>query len=412
MEQWRLIIKICEGLLALTALIGTSFAVLLLILCGPVAAYRMLLYREPDINTYTIFPQRLIDNAPPVSTLQKGSAVGFPEIVTFAYKGSRRTVRLADLLVATNTRAFIVIRDDTVLYERYLNGARRDSLNTSFSVAKSFMSSLIGIAIDEGKIKGANDPVIRYLPELKGRGLDSLTIRDMLTMSSGVPYEVFNDRTSWLKKPFSDDAKLYYSPNLRELALGVRHGEEPLNAYVRYNGYYMLLEGLILERVTHGTVSRYLQEKIWKPMGMEYPATWSLDSKADGFEKTDSGLNARAIDYARFGLLYLHRGQWNNQRIVPEKWVLKSTVPDPTDRRPWKVYVYWPESGGYYKYHWWGLKHSDGTYDYMASGLKGQEIYISPSRNIVIVRFGGEPDPNIQWSLVIRALIQSISRAK
>jgi len=402
------VIKILRRLIGLVLLLALGYLTLLFILQGPIVTYRMIRNGAPSIQTYTIFPQRRVDNAAPTSEMKQGSVAGFPETVTFPYKGSPRTAPLSNLFAETNTKAFIVIRNDTILYEAYPNGARRDSLNTSFSVVKSFISALVGIAIDQGKIKSVNDPVIQYLPELKGRGLDALTIRDMLTMSSGVPYQVSDDGMFWLAIPCSDDPRQYYSANLRQLALSVQRSDEPIGAYFRYNDYYSLLEGMILERVTGGHVAKYLQDKIWKPMGMKYPALWSLDSEADGFEKTNSALNARAIDYARFGLLFLHKGKWNRKQMISEQWVAESTTPDPTDQRPWKVYARWPQFGGYYKYHWWGLKNPDGTYDYMAWGVLGQIIYISPSRNTVAVRFGGQPDRNVIWSFVIRALIQSI----
>lgn len=102
--------------------------------------------------------------------------------------------------------------------------------------------------------------------------------------------------------------------------------------FVTTTTIYLLLEGLILERVTGVHVAEYLQEKIWKPLGMEYPASWSLDDEQDGFEKTGTSFNARAIDFARFGLLYLQKGKWNGKQIISEKWVADSTTPDPSDR--------------------------------------------------------------------------------
>ena len=408
MIQRRWIIKNLVRLCGLALFLGFGYFAAVFILRGPIVAYRMITNGAPNIYTYTIFPQRAIENTGTVSELKKESLAGFPETVTFPYHGSQRTMRLSDLFTQTDTKAFIVIHDDTVIYETYPNEARRDPINTSFSVAKSVTSALIGIAIDERKINSVEDPVIRYIPELKGRGLDTLTIRHMLTMSSGVPYQVSNDGMCFLALPFSDDAQQYYSPNLRKIALSVQRSDEPIGAYFRYNDDYLLLEGLILERVTGGHVAEYLQNKIWKPLGMEYPASWSLDSEADGFEKTNSALNARAIDFARFGLLFLHKGKWHGRQIISEKWVSESTAPDPTDQRPWRVYARWPQAGGYYKFHWWGLKNPDGTYDYMAWGVREQIIYISPSRNMVVVRFGAEPDPKIIWPFVIRSLIQVI----
>jgi CubicO group peptidase (beta-lactamase class C family) len=410
MKRTDPVTKTIRRLVVLALFCTIGYVAALAMARGPIATYRILTNLWPSIRTYTIFPQRRIESARVASNLKKENLAGFPETITFSSLpdfGHQTTMRLSDLFVQTDTKAFIVIRDDVVIYEAYPNGASRDSRNSSFSVVKSLISTLIGISIKEGKIKHINDRVIQYLPELKGRGLDTLTIREMLRMSSGIPFQESSGMFP-LAVPFSDDPRIHYSPNLREIALSVRASNEPIGAYFRYNDYYLLLEGLILERVTGGTVSQYLQDKIWKPMGMEYPATWSLDSESDGFEKTESGLNARAIDFARFGLMFLHNGKWNGHQIVSEQWVRDATTPDPTDRRPWKVAAFWPQVGGYYKFHWWGLNNPDGTYDYMARGYLGQIIYVSPSKNTVVVRFGGGPRPDGLWPFAIRALIQSL----
>jgi CubicO group peptidase (beta-lactamase class C family) len=407
MKQTSRVAKVTKRCIVLAGFCAIGYVGILAILRGPIATYRILTNLWPNIHTYRIFPQRAIETTRSASELKKENGVRIPDTITFPSFGRQTTMRLSDLLTQTDTKAFIVIRNDVVIYEAYLNGASRDSVNSSFSVVKSFISTLMGIAIAEGKIKSLDDKAIQYLPELKDRGLDLLTIRDLLRMSSGIPFEG-NSGMFLLAVPFSDDPRIHYSPNLREIALSVRAGNEPIGKYFRYNDYHLLLEGLILERVTGKTVSQYLQDKIWKPMGMEYPATWSLDSESDGFEKTEAGLNARAIDFARFGLLFLHQGQWNGRQIISPQWVQEATTPDPTDRRPWKVAEFWPQVGGYYKFHWWGLNNLDSSYDYMARGNLGQIIYVSPSKNTVVVRFGNGPSPDRVWPFAIRALVRSL----
>jgi CubicO group peptidase (beta-lactamase class C family) len=408
MKQTFQVAKATRKLSALAGLCAIGYVAAIATVQGPIATYRILTNLWPSIQTYRIFPQRTIETARPASEFKKEHGVRIPDSITFASFGRSTTIQLSDLLTQTDTKAFIVIRNDAVIYEAYPNGGSRNSFNSSFSVVKSFMSTLIGIAIAEGKIKSLDDRVIQYLPELKDRGLDPLTIRDLLRMSSGIPFEG-NSGMFLLAVPFSDDPRIHYSPNLREIALSVRAGDEPIGKFFRYNDYHLLLEGLILERVTGETVSQYLQDKIWKPMGMEYPATWSLDSESDRFEKTEAGLNARAIDFARFGLLFLHQGKWNGHQIVSPQWIREATTPDPTDLRPWKVAEFWPQVGGYYKYHWWGLNNLDSSYDYMARGNLGQIIYVSPSKNTVVVRFGNGPSPDRVWPFAIRELIRQLS---
>ena len=290
-----------------------------------------------------------------------------------------------------------------MIVENYYSSARED-IHTSFSVAKSFDSALIGAAIADGYIASLDEPVINYVPEIAGRGLDSLTIRNLLRMDSGIRYR---SEAEWLA-PFSDDALTYYPPNLRAIAYSVQPGSTPIGAAFHYNNFHPLLEGIILERATAMPVSRYLQERIWKPMGAQFPATWSLDSEASGFEKMESGINARAVDYARFGLLYLHNGEWNGQQILPAAWVAASTQPDAGDDRLFEGYPLWEEVDGYYGYHWWGLRNAGGSYDFMAHGHLGQIIYVAPRKNMVVVRLGEEPDEKVNWAFVLHGLVDEM----
>jgi CubicO group peptidase (beta-lactamase class C family) len=214
---------------------------------------------------------------------------------------------LEDYLETSGTTAFLVIHDDKLLYERYFNGYDETAIHTSFSMAKSFASALVGIAIDEGHIKSVNEPITNYIPELleKDGRFKSITIRHLLTMSSGIKYEEGGD-LPWSEE--ADDTKTYYSTNLRELALNCGIGGQP-GQYFEYNNYNPLLVGMILERATGMSVSRYLEEKLWKSLGMEADGSWSLDSTSSGFEKMESGVNARARDFARFGMLFVKEGK-------------------------------------------------------------------------------------------------------
>jgi CubicO group peptidase (beta-lactamase class C family) len=398
--------KLGGGLVGVGVLLVFLYVAALAVANDPATAYRQVTSGDSNISTYQIFPQRAIAPGGSVSTLQQASLATFPTTITYAFQGQQYTTGLDDLFAQTDTQAFIVVRDNTVVYERYLNGTSRDTLHNSFSMAKSFTSALIGIAIDEGKIQSVDDPLIRYVPELHGRGFDSLTLRDMLRMSSGV---AFHPDISFgpLNNFVSDDSRQYYTDNIRGLILSVHRSDQPIGADFHYNDFYPLLEGLILQRVTGETVAQYTQEKLWQPMGAEYPASWSLDSTPDGFEKMNSAFNARAIDFARIGLVFLNQGRWNGQQILSQRWVTESTTPDLADQRPWQENPAWPQAGGYYKYHWWGLTNPDGTADYLAWGKQGQHIYVSPSTNTVVVRLGGGEPPD-RWPFVLRALVHAM----
>jgi len=330
-------------------------------------------------DDYKHYGFHTIDKAPDAYNFAKGNRDAVPDTVEYKEGDAVKRVALSELLRSTGTHAFIVIRDNQVLSENYFNGYARDSLCTAWSVSKSVTSALVGIAISEGYIKSLDDPITNYLPELKDQGFSAITIKNLLSMGSGIQY-----RIGFL--PWDEFVLAGYYPNLRQLLLSDLKIIEPPGQSFHYNNFNVELLGLILERTTHRPPSQYLEEKIWKPIGMEYPATWSIDSEQDNFELTPILLNARAIDLAKFGRLYLNNGNWDGKQIVPENWVAESTVKDPNDHRPWETFSRWQDDGGYYKYLWWGISHRKGDYSYMGIGTYGQFIFVSPRTRVVIVR--------------------------
>jgi hypothetical protein len=361
----------------------------------------------PHVTDYERFPYHSIENAPPAYHFAKGTAESVPAIVEFNDGGSMKKVALDELLRSTGSHAFIIVSHDHLLYENYLNGYQRDSINFSASMAKSFTSALVGIAIDEGFIGSIEDPILKYLPELTHRGFDAITIRHLLTMGSGIRY---TERD--FDFPWGDGPLAYFYPDLRKLLLSDLVILEPPGRSFHYNSYNTELLGMILERTTHRTPSEYLQEKIWKPIGMEYPATWSIDSSPNGLELMAAAINARAIDFAKFGLLYLKGGIWNGRRIIPSRWVTASTMREPNDARLWQTFADWHEKGAYYGYYWWGISRAGGDYDFFAMGLYGQFIFVSPRAQVVIVRtgrdFGIEP---LSWPQVFHYIADHVSSA-
>jgi CubicO group peptidase (beta-lactamase class C family) len=370
---------------------------------------REVTWADSNVKDYQKFPERVVGNAPPVFHFTQSLSPALFQTIEYRSEGQLKQAGFEEFLKSTQTTSFIVIKDDAILYEGYFNGYDRDSIVTSFSVAKSFTSALVGIAIDEGYIESVDDPMITYLPELKAKGFDSITIRHLLLMSSGISY-VTDDELPPLVEitQFTDDGMTYSFPNLRSLALSVRPDGQTPGTEFNYNNYHPLLLGMILERTTGRPVAEYLQEKIWKPLGMEYPASWSLDSEQSGFELMVSGINARSIDFARFGRLFLNNGDWNGAQIISEQWVTESTSPDPDDHRTWHSYANWKEANGYYKYLWWGKLKPDGSYDFMAQGKRGQWIVVSPQARIVVVRFGIDNEGVDAWEEVLESVIAKV----
>ena len=359
---------------------------------------------------YQRFPQRVVSNSSPAFHLPQNLSPQLFQAIQYRQGSQMKQTSLDRFLRVTQTTSFIVIKDGAIIDESYANGFTRDSIVTSFSVSKSFISALIGIAINEGYIGGVDDRMVSYLPELRGRGLDDNTIRDLLAMSAGISYRNEEQQPKLLRLlGMDDDAIATDFPDLRSLGLAVRAGRDAPGATINYSDYNPILLGLILERATHRPVAQYLQEKIWQPLGMEYPASWTIDSTQSGFEKMSMGINARAIDFAKFGELYLNKGRWNGKQIIPEKWVSESTAPDLTDNRPWRRATPWKDRNGYYKYPWWGRTRPDGSYVYMARGnLQQQYIYVSPSDHVVIVRFGLVEGSVYSWPDVFQSVTANL----
>ncbi len=366
--------------------------------------YRVLVWQESDAFDWQKFPSREL--------LAPG------DTFYFSSAPDKRAEKLLEELAGVNeleiflketgTQSFIVLKDTLLLYEKYFNGAHRHSVVTSFSVAKSFTSSLIGFAIQDGFIESVDDPITQYLPELTQRDerFSRITIQHLLMMSSGLEYEknrlfLFN----------GDDPLTTYYPDQRTLALENTHIARNPGMAFDYNKYHPQLLGMILERTTGMSVTAYLQQKIWNPLGMEFDGSWSLDSEESGFEKMETGVNARAIDFAKFGRLFLNNGRWQGEQLLPEWWVKESTSPF----IPGNYTEYYNESvkdmpgTGYYKYMWWGFMQDDDSYDFMAEGDKGQFIYISPDKNLVIVRngtgYGLEPN---EWISIFYRFARSL----
>ncbi len=295
-----------------------------------------------------------------------------------------RTTDLETFLASEGTSAFLVAQDDKLLYEHYFNGYERTSLLESYSATKSVVSALVGIAIADGKIQSIDDPMTEYIPELSYRDARwaKIKIRDLLTMASGLRFDDYFFFTS-------DGSLTGNYPDLRYalIRFPVIRDEPGLDFF--YNDYNPLLLGLVLERATGTSVSDFLETRIWQPIGMEYGGSWVLDSQQSGFEKMAGGLNGRAVDFAKLGRLYLARGAWNGQRILPESWVAESTQGTAPDLESSSL-MDSPDakSGPNYGYMWWILPRENGPSDYYAMGKYGQMIYISPATNLIIVRFG------------------------
>jgi CubicO group peptidase (beta-lactamase class C family) len=352
---------------------------------------RALVWGDADVGDQFRFPARPIPSGQAASPLSAGAEIELRLPPAVSSGGAP----FEGFLRANATRAFLVVHEDRLVYERYFGDSDRQTLDTSFSVAKSFLSTLVGIAIDEGLIGSVEDPVTDYLPELAERDprFERITLRHLLTMSSGLRY--WDTDLPW---PWADDTFTYYGTNLREIALERTEVETAPGEVWLYNNYNPLLLGLVVERATGMSVSEYMADALWRPLGAERDATWSLDSEHSRFEKMESGLNATAADYARYGLLLLHGGKWNGTRIVSEEWVreatARDTITDPAD---------------HYQYYWWIDAERPGRF--YALGNLGQYVYVAPDANTVIVRTGSDWGPdNESWLNILRDVADQVAQ--
>jgi len=373
-----LIVVLGVGAIYLAAWLGRDYS----------TAARALIWMDSQVDDFTRFASRQIDA--PSASFHYDKGPGYPDgLPDDAVPGN---ADLNVMLAANKTTAFIAIRDDKLIYERYFNGANRYSTETSFSISKSFNSAMLGRAIADHRIGSIDDPITRYLPELLQRDprFAQITIRHLVSMSSGLRYRETGT-------PWGDDAKTYYAPDLRKLALEETEIVEPPGQRFHYNNFNPLLIGLILERVTGKRVADYMAETVWKPLGAEGAATWSLDSHWSGFEKMESGINGRAIDFVKLGSLYMHRGQWRGKQVIPAEWVDQSTRYT-TDTDPALKY----------QYGWWTF-HKEGLGDYYAAiGNKGQYVFVFPQQRMVILRQGIERG-SIDWPKAISDIALAVS---
>ena len=341
---------------------------------------RFIFWNFADINDLHRFPSVTVSAEPDGFHFREttGQApLKIPEIVT----GEPSYHSFDDFLERNSTVAFLLIKNDTILYEIYFGSFDTASLLPGFSMAKSVVSALTGIALGEGAIKNVNQPVTDYLQGWKHEGFENITIEHLLNMRSGIRF------SESYYNPLGEIALFYYGKNLRRYTFRSRI-EEPPGLQYNYISVNTQILAYILEAATGTPLPEYLEQKIWKPIGAEYDATWNIDSRKHGSVKAFCCLNATARDFARIGRLYLNKGEWNGRQIIPEPYVRKtmSVINESLD------------SEGYpYTYMWRVLESGE----IFAKGILGQYLFVDPKSGIIALRFGtGSAD--MDWIDVFR----------
>ena len=270
------------------------------------------------------------------------------------------------------TVAYVVIKNDSIIFEEYWNGYSADSSSNSFSMAKSWISTLVGIAIKEGKIESINQKACDFLPEFCEGDNSKITIKHLLTMSSGLDWdEDYHD-------PLGQTAEAYFAPNLKKQMMRLKAVEPPGEIF-KYHSSCSQLLAFIVESATGQSVNEYTSEKLWKPMGAKHPALWNTDTKR-GDEKAFCCINSNARDFARLGKLYMNQGNWNGTQLLDSNYVKEATsVSNLLDEDENKNVNY--------GYQFW-IANRKGLDVCYTRGLWGQYVICIPEKDMIIVRLG------------------------
>lgn len=308
---------------------------------------------------------RDISDAPNVRALDAGSPIDF-EFDIDTYMDDQRHVSM------------VILHEGKIRFEAYKMGFSETGRWTSFSVAKSLTSTLVGAAIKDGYIQSLDDPVSNYVKGLQGSAYDDVTIEQLLKMSSGVRWtEIYDDPTSDVAR-FVDHVSDDGSPNVVNYLKGLPRAHPPGEVWNYSTGETNLI-GILVSEATGKQLADYLSEKIWKPYGMQQKATWLLND--DGTEISGCCIQAATRDFARFGQFMLEGAQINGESIVPDGWIEAAT-------KTQIEHNMFPNQG--YGFQWW--THENEAYE--AMGIFGQGIYIDPQRDLVIAS-------NSSWTTAI-----------
>ncbi len=294
-----------------------------------------------------------------------------PETVTVAGK----SFDLQPLLAELETTSLIVIKDGAILNENYYLGTGKDDLRISWSVAKSFMSGLYGQALESGQIKSLDDTVETYAPSLKGSAYEGASIRNVLNMASGVRFnEDYMDPKSDINKM---GRVLGLGQSMDKFAASLDGRDAEPGARWQYVSIDTHVAAMVLRAATGKSLHELFNETYGANLGFGKTPYYLTDGENVAFAL--GGLNLRTRDYAKFGQLFLQKGMWNGQQVIPESWAVESvthSAPNLSDR------------GVGYGYQWWVPMPQEGVHkgDFFAVGIYGQYIYVNPAANMVIAK--------------------------
>lgn len=344
---------------------------------------RSIVYNIPKIKTNRIFPQAIVQ---PDSVVYQ-----FNENIDSTFGSKFKIANLYNLFDQTGfetalenekTRAFMILHRDTIIYEKYFKGYDQEDYLTSFSLAKSLISSLIGIALGEGKIKSIQDPFCEYFPEIECEQFGSITIEHLLQHTSGIDFKSL--------------PKLYYGKNLAENVMpqGMNY---PEGTQFKYDNANSQILGMLIEKVYQKPVYQVWEEKVWSKIGTEYPIHWAMDDKKHQQAKTFCCVDAVARDFARLGRVWMNDGFYNGEEIIPKSWLDSIKVATIKDGATIN-----------YKYHFWKAPIQYNCF--LAAGMYGQIVFMCPEKDLMFVRLGEKNKMQMDDKFWIPVFLQLIDQ--
>jgi len=339
-------------------------------------------FQQPD----TYFPHRMAmpgDDVLPLPDADVKGSFG----VSYVWQGE--TYSIDDFNERTRTNALLILKDGKIVSEIYRNGSKPESRFISWSTGKSFVSTLVGMAIEDGYIDDVNDPLTKYLPSLTGSAYDGVSIRDALQMSSGVEWDEASYSFSDLSFPLNrgwEYSVVQHQYRFVEGANELPRAFPPGEKY-NYNTLETCLLGWLVENATKMRMTKYFEQCLWQPAGMEFKASWMLDGpESIGREMAGGMLAASLRDYGRYGLMMANGGRSNGKQLVSTDWVAAATTADRDVIDYGNLYEGYPLG---YGYQWWLFP--NGRFE--AEGIYGQFVYVAPQDDIVIVKLSYWPEP-------------------
>ena len=327
--------------------------------------------------------------------------------------------RLDTGLIGTKTNVFLVIKNDSIIYQYLSEGNSLAARQPSFSMAKSFVGTLVGMSVDRGEIKSTDELVINYLLELakNDERFKRLTIQHVLDMRSGFD---FKERSF---SPFSQITRSYYGANLKKIVGKLKFKNEPGKVF-EYQSINTQVLAFVLEKATGKGLQELMQERLWKPLGAESDALWSIDNAEN--IKAFCCVSATALDFAKIGRLYLNGGNWEGKQLISKKWVDITINPDTLTKLRYKNQFWATRDFAFFKDSVTATnallkdkldypieKNPDGryfyakkVYDFKAQGMFGQSVYANPTNNVIIVRLGDR-----QKRINLHRFVQEVGRS-